>query len=287
MHSIHLLLVESDPEEAAFLMDALTEAEERRLWQTWREAEVVHAADLTEAVELLRAGTFDAVLLNLRLPGTPASQTFPLVSQAAPGVPIIVVASAADEAHAARLVREGVADYIVKEEVDCGPLVRTIRNAIERNRILLAARSAAVVDPLTGLLNQAGFTAFFEHDRWLAEELGLRLLLLLAEPDRAMAMEGSYGGVQHDLALIDFADRLRTSLGERTIVARLGDRQFSLLAVETSPGSLERMRDRFQDKMALQQVASGAAIFNPAQPVSMDALLSEAAADLARSAVRQ
>lgn len=287
MHSIRLLLVESDPEEAAFLLDALTEAEEKCLWQTWVKAEAIHAAELAEAVELLRGEVFDAVLLDLNLPNSPASQTFLTVAAAAPEVPIVLLTAATEEAHAARLVREGAADYVVKEEVDCAPLARAIRNATERHRILRAARSAAVIDPLTGLLNRAGFTAFADHDRRLAEKLGRRLLVLLAEPEEAMAVEGSYSGVQHDLALIDFADRLRAAAGEGSIVARLGDRQFALLSMETEPHLLAEIGGRFDAWMASERTATGTAIFDPTRPASIDALLDQAESDLAQSVVRQ
>ncbi len=50
------------------------------------------------------------------------------------GIPVVVLADEADENLAHRLLREGAQDVLVKPELECALLARSIRYAIERQR---------------------------------------------------------------------------------------------------------------------------------------------------------
>ncbi len=141
---LKLLIVEDSLEDEELLCDALLEIEENRLWSNWQSSSIVPADRLSDALDCLRHDTFDAILLNLSLPDSPALlDSFQDVTAAAEGAPVLVLADEPDENLANRLLRDGAQDVLVKSEIECAPLARAIRYAIERQRRTKAQRVAA------------------------------------------------------------------------------------------------------------------------------------------------
>jgi DNA-binding NarL/FixJ family response regulator len=137
---LKLLLVEDDLEDEQLLREAFIEIEENRQWCNWRSASIVQVGELADAIDCLREAclrheAFDIVLLNLSLPDSPSLlDSFLDVHANAHGVPIVVLADEADENLAHRLLREGAQDVVVKPELECALLARSIRYAVERQR---------------------------------------------------------------------------------------------------------------------------------------------------------
>jgi two-component system, cell cycle sensor histidine kinase and response regulator CckA len=77
----------------------------------------------------------DVVLPNLSLPDSRGFPTSTTAHAAAPGVPIVVLSGLDDETLAVRAVQEGAQDYFVKDQVDGGTILRSMRYAIERQQL--------------------------------------------------------------------------------------------------------------------------------------------------------
>jgi signal transduction histidine kinase len=77
----------------------------------------------------------DLVLLDLSLPDSHGFDTFETVHAAAPDVPVVVLSGLDDQGLAVRAVQEGAQDYLVKGQVDGGSILRSMRYAIERQRL--------------------------------------------------------------------------------------------------------------------------------------------------------
>jgi len=141
---LKLLVVEDNLEDEQLLCEALIEIEENRQWCNWRAATIVQVDQLTDALDCLRREHFDAVLLNLSLPDSPALlDTFLEVNACAGETPIVVLADEPDENLANRLLRNGAQDVFLKSELECGPLARSVRYAIERQRRMAVAERRA------------------------------------------------------------------------------------------------------------------------------------------------
>jgi DNA-binding NtrC family response regulator len=177
MH-LRVLVVESDPEDLLFLEEILIEIEEKRQWNPqwhrWVHVETLAASTWMEAAAMIPREPVDVILLNPNLSDSLGAATFRRLQALAPHIPVIVLTEAENCDLAAHLVREGAQDFLNKKQIDCAPLAHAIRNAIERQRCLLAARATALSDPLTGLLNREAFPAFAGRDRTLAECLHCR-----------------------------------------------------------------------------------------------------------------
>jgi PAS domain S-box-containing protein len=120
-----VLLVEDDPADARLVGEMLRGVGSRSIALT-------HAAKLHVGLEHLRAGGFNAVLLDLTLPDSDGLDTFRRARAEAARAPIVVLTGLSDLEVASRAVREGAQDYLIKGEVDGEQLYRSIRYAVER-----------------------------------------------------------------------------------------------------------------------------------------------------------
>jgi DNA-binding NtrC family response regulator len=127
MPFLKILLVEDSP------------ADSRLLWEMLRDSGIKGrfaldpAVTLKEAISQLSTKKFDLVLLDLMLPDSAGLDTFRAVHKACPDVPVVLLTGLSDENLAARAVREGAQDYLVKGQVDPAVLVRSMRYAVERH----------------------------------------------------------------------------------------------------------------------------------------------------------
>jgi PAS domain S-box-containing protein len=122
---LKVLLVEDNPADARLVQEMLKDLH--------RQIELTHAPRLRDALAHLRSQAFSAILLDLSLPDSDGLETFVRARAEAGQAPILVLTGLADEEVAARAVREGAQDYLVKAEVDGPLLYRAIRYAVERH----------------------------------------------------------------------------------------------------------------------------------------------------------
>ena len=97
--------------------------------------ELVTATTCAEAVGALEARTFDVILMDLNLPDSNGTDTFHTIQSQAIEVPIVVLTSMGQETIGLELVQAGAQDFINKGSFDGNLLVRSLRYAIERNRL--------------------------------------------------------------------------------------------------------------------------------------------------------
>jgi signal transduction histidine kinase len=134
-----VLLVEDNPGDAMLMRDLLEEPDAAAHGPAPR---VLDADRVSEARALLAAVRVDAVLLDLSLPDARGLDTVARVREAAPHLPIVVLTGLDDEAVAVQAVQAGAQDYLVKGAVTGLGVRRALRRAIERQRLLDAARRA-------------------------------------------------------------------------------------------------------------------------------------------------
>jgi diguanylate cyclase (GGDEF)-like protein len=283
--TLRVLLVESNPEEIIFLCDVLTEIESGRFWNNWIHIETLPATTWKEASAILGNEAIDVILLDPDIADSQGVETFRRVQADAERIPVVLLIGSEDEAMAARMIREGAQDFLIKQQVDCAPLAHAITGAIERHRLLAAMRAGATTDSLTGLPNRSGFLTVADRDRKLAERLDRRLMILVAEPKNLTELASTFGDQRRDLALVEAADHLRSIAGPTDLVARIGDTRFGVAIFETDVESLEEAWARIHSGALTHRISVGAAIFAADRPATLDVLLEQAALDLAPNAL--
>jgi diguanylate cyclase (GGDEF)-like protein len=275
---LRVLLIESEPEELLFLHDVFREIEGGRWLPEWPRIEPLSAATWQEAERILSTGLPHVILLDLEQEW----ETFRLVQAAVPDVPVILVLNPSDEALAVKLIREGLQDFLFKNQIDCAPLAHALRNAVLRQRLLTSARAAALTDSLTGLCNRAGFLASAARDRKVAERLQRRWMLLIAEPKHLTEIGEAFGEQRRDLELIEAAEHLRSIITPADTLARIGERHFAISIFDSETESVEQSWARIRHAAAERRIELGVSIFDDGNPLSLDAMLERALADLPR-----
>lgn len=260
---MRVLLIESVPEDASFLRDVLMEIGEGHYGNHWVNMEVLEATSWTRASTILQSQQIDVILLGMNV------ETFRNAQTAAPNVPVVLLAGAHEESLGLELIRDGAQDYLVKKQVDCAPLAHAMRNAIKRHHLLIASRAGSTRDPLTGLLNRAGFLTSAERDRKLALKLGRRLMVLVGEIHA--------DPLHHDaLAVLEAADHLRRIAAPADLLARIDPARFAMTVFDTEPESVEAARTRIQTALRPHRIQVGSSIFSPEHPSTLDALMEQA-----------
>jgi signal transduction histidine kinase len=127
---IRALLIEDNLGDARLIREMLREAGAGQ-----PVVDLSHADRLSSGCAQLTGNDSDVVLLDLSLPDSQGMATFQAVHSAAPAIPIVVLSGLDDKDLAIRAVQEGAQDYLVKGQVDGAAILRSMRYAIERQRL--------------------------------------------------------------------------------------------------------------------------------------------------------
>jgi PleD family two-component response regulator len=242
--TVKLLLVEPDPQDAMMLKEALMEIEERQYGRTWSPLfQPVHVERLSDALDVLAEEKFDAALLDVQLPDSHSLHAFLRMQAAAPEMSILMLADGDDDALAISAVREGAQDYLVKSELDCAPLARALRHAIERQRIAAASRTVVFQDRETGFYNPSSFRLLCERDLRLACKLGCDFQLVSVTLGGLDQIQAAYGRAERRLAIIEATETIRESCHENDLMGRLGEKSFAVAMLNPGPSGVRRARD--------------------------------------------
>ncbi|MGA2183284.1 MAG: PAS domain S-box protein [Bryobacteraceae bacterium] len=190
------LLIEDNLADAHLFGELLREA------GAWR-LQLTHVTTLAAAIERLQSEDFDVALVDLSLPDATGLEAVVRLHSSFPALPLVVVTGLDDEATAARAVREGAQDYLVKGQTGGHLLLRAMNYAGERRRAIevlqrreehfrslieSALDLVAIVQP-DAILRYASPS----HQRilgWQPEELvGLDVFSLVAPEDRPVVRD--------------------------------------------------------------------------------------------------
>lgn len=108
---------------------------------------------LAEGLVRLREQVFDAVLTDLGLPDSQGLKAIEELRKSSPQLPIIVLTVDSDQEIALGAIKAGAQDYLPKGQLSGLLLARTIRHAIERQKVIDELQAAlAEVKALSVLL---------------------------------------------------------------------------------------------------------------------------------------
>ena len=155
---VDLLIVEDSPSDLALI--------ERHLARQGLPVSCRQAATLTDVTAAMRVGPPDAVLSDYKLPGLDFVEVFEAVRAAFPHLPVILVSGTVGEERAVELLRLGVTDFVLKDNL--GRLVPSIRRALnevaERRARQEAERQLHEREARFSRLIEASFDCAWETD---------------------------------------------------------------------------------------------------------------------------
>lgn len=217
-----VLLVEDNPAEARLIREMLADV-------AGGEFSIDHVEKLSEALSLIQNQGADAVLLDLTLPDSRGLETIERVREQSPQVPIVVLTGLDDDAIGVEAVKSGAQDYLAKNQAGGYLLARTLRYAIERQRVRIELQEARV-------------TQLRQQER-LNRELAIRNKDL-----EEFAYVASHDLQEPLRKMISFSDLLRRDLGDA--VNEKVDRDVGFIR-----DSAERMQRLVDDLLALSRAS--------------------------------
>ena len=237
-----ILLVEDNPGDARLLQEAFQEITAMRF-------QFLLCETLREALENLAQHRPDVCLLDLGLPDAQGLTAVQSIHRERPDLPIVVLTVLNDETLALESLRRGAQDYLVKGKIDSSLLWRSLRYAMERQRVQLELLNLAMIDDLTGLHNRRGFFALAEHHVLLAYRTGRPFLVAYLDLDGLKQINDTFGHQEGNRALVEAAEIIRDSFRQSDIVARLGGDEFAALMLEAGKESTKTVLERVQQKL--------------------------------------
>jgi len=194
---VRLLLLEDNRADAELLQAALAEFAPGGF-------AITHVERLADALARIQTGQFDALLSDLGLSDSTGLATVQAITARAPALPLVVLTGFDDDELGRAAIRHGAQDYLVKGEPSGALMGRTLRYAIERNRLEIGLRAAnealagrvaertAEIEAANAILlaNAAGYRQLFDanpHPMYMFDPETLRFI---AVNDAAVAHYG-------------------------------------------------------------------------------------------------
>ncbi|MFG1480845.1 GGDEF domain-containing protein [Xanthobacter sp. V4C-4] len=127
----------------------------------------------------------------------------------------------------------------------------------ERRRLEEELRHLAVTDELTGLCNRRRF--FEEADRAfrIAVATSSDLAVLMLDLDHFKSINDNFGHAAGDAVLREVAERCRTALRARDVVARMGGEEFAVLLPNTDSAGALLVAQNLLSAISARQVSAG------------------------------
>ena len=135
MSSATALLISAQPADKARLAEALAAIR----GQPYR-LEVT--STLADALNRIKHGRVDAILLDLALPDSSGLTTFLRIQPKATHVPIVVIVGEGEEELGADAVARGALDFLLRDHITPQLVERVLRYATERTHTLLALKAS-------------------------------------------------------------------------------------------------------------------------------------------------
>jgi len=148
--------------------------------------------------------------------------------------PIIIITGNSNRDIDQAALVAGATDYLVKGQIDGQLLERSIRYALERNRLLNEIRDMALRDPLTGLYNLRELQRFLNYELIKSRRYNHPFSLLMVDIDNFKSINDQFSHRAGDEILLCVAQAFLTSTRGCDLTARYGGDEFTIVLPETS-----------------------------------------------------
>jgi DNA-binding NtrC family response regulator len=144
--NLSILVIEDNSDDFFFLERLLKKSEEI-------EARIYHEERLAGAIAFANSIVIDVAVVDLSLPDSLGLETFLTFHEAHPSIPTIIMTGHMDHELAFEAIQKGAQDYLFKGEPSATAIIRTLRFAVERQRLMTELQNALEhVKQLQGLL---------------------------------------------------------------------------------------------------------------------------------------
>ena len=245
---------------------------------------------LQTAFQFLSEHPGDLVFLDLTLPDSYGLDTYINLKSQSPDIPVIILTSMENDTASIKAIQHGAQDYLIKKDITPSLLVRSMRYAVERFRLVQELKELSLKDDLTGLLNRRGFQLLADQLLKTAQRAQRKTFLIFSDLDGLKAINDLYGHEEGDRALCWMAQVLVNALRDSDVIARWGGDEFVAIGlleeIDRAPALSNRLKTALEEMNATCDLpfsvsfSIGFAFSIPERPSSLDAMLDAADAQM-------
>lgn len=253
---ITLLIVENNPAE----IEAI-----RRQFEMVRGCDfrILVASNSEEALLALRKGCVHLLFINYRLDGENGLDLYRRMRVSGFEQPVILFTDVGDERLAARVMREGVSDYLVRADLNSDSLRHSVQYAMmryekesRRNQIEQELVRLARTDDLTGFYNRRYFLECMHYEMQRSRRSGSSLSLLMIDLDHFKRVNDRYGHIIGDIAMSTTARIISDLLRNTDIAGRYGGEEFCVLLPDTCLTGARVIAERMRQHIEREEFPS-------------------------------
>jgi len=235
---VRVLLIEESSVEARFLQGLLSKA-------YYTTHHVTRVGLISEALALLERDPFDVLLIDLKPPLVAELQTLHRIRSRAAEIelPIVVLVETEEQSLKLEVPGSEAPEYLIRGEFQSRILIRTIQQAINRQRMLNRLHAAherelylSTHDPLTGLPNRYLFADRLAQTLYTSRRDQSWLAVLFLDLDRFNAINETLGHAVGDQLLKVVARRTAGCLRATDTIARVSGDVFAVLLPALTQG---------------------------------------------------
>ena len=242
---VRILLVEDDEDDYILLRDLLSEIRDVKFRLDW-------VTGGETALKSMRENDHDIYLVDYFLGDYHGLELMQEAIYKGCTAPIIILTGQGNREVDLAAMQAGAADYLVKGHIDASLVERSIRYALERNRLVNKLSELAIRDELTGLYNRR------EMNRLLVEEFERHqrhnhpLSLIMADIDHFKIVNDTYGHPVGDQVLKWLAQIIRQNVRALDRPTRYGGEEFAIILPETFTPEASKVAERLRQAIAVQ-----------------------------------
>lgn len=239
------------------------------------------AADAETALELLKKDSFDIMITDIVMPGMDGFELTEKAKRLRPDMLIIIMTGFVEDFSYDRAIQGGASDFI-KKPFTLQELIIRLQLVKFQEKLL----RMSVTDELTGLYNRRGFFTLADQQFKISGRLKHPIYLLFADLDGLKGINDQFGHQEGDEALIRASKVLIDTFRQSDIIARIGGDEFVVIPIGTTEEGAGIAISRLYKTLELCNANSGnayelslsvgLACYNPADPCSVDELVSRA-----------
>lgn len=230
MKHLNILLVDDDELDRAYYKQMLLNESEF-------DYTVFEADNATVALECCERQHIDCIILDYLLPGMNGIEFVKfLKNKLDRPIATIMLTGQGDETVAVAAMKEGISDYVIKNQINPHNLARTVTEAVQKNDVDVQIeiqkeqlKHYAYYDQLTGALNRHAFADAAIRAISDSKRHQRAIAIAYIDVDYFKKVNDSHGHSVGDELLKELTQRVTHILRKEDIIARLGGDEFAIL----------------------------------------------------------